>query len=241
MNFYKDKIIFTGGSGRFGKLFQKKYNLKNIIYPSRKQMDIENYKSVKNFLKKNKPKIVIHAAALSRPMILHEKKPEQSIKTNIIGTSNLVIAAKNLDIKIIYFSTNYVYPLNNRSNEEKDPVMPINNYAFSKMGGECAVHMYKNSLILRIFMSERPFAYSQAYSDIKANFLYHDEVITIIPKIINLSGIYNLGGKIQSIYEFAKKTRNDVKKISAKKILKKKYYKNQIISIKKIQSKIKFL
>jgi dTDP-4-dehydrorhamnose reductase len=241
MNFYKDKIIFTGGSGRFGKLFKNKYNFKNIIYPSRKQMDIENYKSVKNFLTKSKPKIIIHTAALSRPMNLHEKNPEKSIKANIVGTSNLVIAAINLNIKIIYFSTNYVYPLNNKSNEEKDPVMPINKYALSKMGGECAVQMYNNSLILRIIMSERPFMYSQAYSDIRANFLYHDEVIKIIPKIINLNGIYNLGGKIQSIYEFAKKTRNDVKKISAKKILKKKYYKNQIISIKKIQSKIKFL
>jgi dTDP-4-dehydrorhamnose reductase len=241
MNFYKDKIIFTGGTGRFGKLFKNKYNFKNIIYPSRKQMNIESYRSVKNFLTKIKPKIIIHTAAVSRPMILHDKKPEKSIKTNIIGTSNLVAAAINLDIKIIYFSTNYVYPLNNKSNEEKDPVMPINNYALSKMGGECAVQMYKNSLILRIFMSERPFIYSQAYSDIKANFLYHDEVIKIIPKIINLKGIYNIGGKIKSIYELAKKTRNDVKKISAKRILKKKYYKNQIISIKKIQSKIKFL
>ena len=49
MNFYKDKIVFTGGSGRFGKLFQKKYNLKNIIYPSRKQMDIENCSRLKIF------------------------------------------------------------------------------------------------------------------------------------------------------------------------------------------------
>jgi len=241
MNFYKDKIIFTGGSGRFGKLFKKKYNLKNIIYPSRKKMNIENYSSVKNFLTKIKPKIIIHTAALSRPMNLHDKKPDKSIRTNIIGTSNLVIAAINLNIKIIYFSTNYVYPLNNKLNTENDPVLPINNYAISKMGGECAVQMYKNSLILRIFMSENPFIYSQAYSDIKANFLYHDEVIKIIPKIINLNGIYNLGGKIQTIYEFARKTRNDVKKISSKKILKRKYYKNQIISINKIQSKIKFL
>jgi dTDP-4-dehydrorhamnose reductase len=30
-----------------------------------------------------------------------------------------------------------------------DPVLPFNNYALSKLGGECAVSMYKNSLILK--------------------------------------------------------------------------------------------
>ena len=141
MNFYKDKIIFTGGSGRFGKIFKSTYSLKNIFYPTKKDLDINNYNSVKKFLKKIKPKIVIHAAGISRPMIIHDNDPKQSIQTNIIGTSNLTIACIEMNIKLIYFSTNYVYPLNNKSNKENDPVLPINNYAFSKMGGECAVQM----------------------------------------------------------------------------------------------------
>ena len=64
MNFYKDKIVFTGGSGRFGKIFKSTYSLKNIFYPTKKDLDINNYISVKKFLKKIKPKIVIHAAGI---------------------------------------------------------------------------------------------------------------------------------------------------------------------------------
>jgi dTDP-4-dehydrorhamnose reductase len=235
MNFYKDKIIFTGGSGRFGKIFKSTYSLKNIFYPTKKDLDINNYISVKKFLKKIKPKIVIHAAGISRPMIIHDNNPKKSIRTNIIGTSNLTIACIEMNIKLIYFSTNYVYPLNNKSNKENDPVLPINNYAFSKMGGECAVQMYKNSLILRIIMSERPFVHKSAFTDIKTNFMYHDEVAKLIPKIINSKGILNIGGKIQSIYDFAKLSKNNVQKAKAKKILGKKYFKNQVINIDKLK------
>ena len=235
MNFYKDKIIFTGGTGRFGKVFKSTYSFKNILYPTKKDLDINNYNSVKKFLKKTKPKIVIHAAGISRPMMIHENDPIQSIQTNIIGTSNLTIACIEMNIKLIYFSTNYVYPLNNKSNKENDPVLPINNYAFSKMGGECAVQMYKNSLILRIIMSERPFVHKSAFTDIKTNFMYHDEVVKLIPKIINSKGILNIGGKIQSIYDFAKLSKNNVQKAKAKKILEKKYFKNQIININKLK------
>ena len=43
-------------------------------------------------------------------MKLHNENIEKSIKINIIGTSNLVLECEKLNIKIIYFSTNYVYP-----------------------------------------------------------------------------------------------------------------------------------
>ena len=239
MDFYKDKIIFTGGSGRFGNIFKKKYNLKNIIYPSKKQLNIENYISIKNFLKKNKPKIIIHAAALSRPMYIHDQNPRLSIKTNIIGTSNLVMAAILFKIKLIYLSTNYVYPLNKKSNKETDPVLPINNYATSKMGGECAVQMHKNSLILRICMTEKPFVHKQAYSNFLTSFLYHDEVADIIPKIINSEGILNIGGKPKSLYKFAKLSNSKVKKVTLKKNNKNYYFKNYTLDISRLKQILK--
>ena len=76
---------------------------------------------------------------------------------------------------------------------ENSPLLPMNNYAWSKLGGESAVHMYKNSLILRLNMAEKPWIHKYAFKNIKSNFLYHDEVIKILPKIINLYGIINIG------------------------------------------------
>ena len=73
--------------------------------------------------------------------------------------------------------------------------------------------MYKNSLILRIAMSEKPWVHPKAFSNIKTNFLYHDEVIRILPKLLLKKGIINIGGKDKSIFNFAKKTNKNVKKI----------------------------
>jgi len=89
MSIYK-KILFTGSSGRFGKVFKKINSSKKFIYPTSKQLNIINPLSVSKFFKKNKIDLVIHCAALSRPMNIHEKKPIESISANIIGTANLV-------------------------------------------------------------------------------------------------------------------------------------------------------
>ena len=77
-------------------------------------------------------------------------------------------------IKLIYFSTNHVYPGLKGNYKEKDPILPINKYSISKLGGECSVQMYSNSLILRICMTEKPFVHSQAFIDVETNFMFHD-------------------------------------------------------------------
>ena len=81
-------------------------------------------------------------------MDIHEKNINLSIKKNIIGTCNIVRVCNEYNVKLIYFSTNYVYPGKRGNYKETDPILPCNNYGWSKLGGECAVQMYKNSLIL---------------------------------------------------------------------------------------------
>ena len=67
-------IVFTGGNGRFGRIFKKKSKIKNIRYPSKKQLNILKISSIKKYLKQKKINIVIHAAGLSRPMDIHDKE-----------------------------------------------------------------------------------------------------------------------------------------------------------------------
>ena len=213
------KIIFTGGSGKFGKIFKKFHaKKKNIFYPSSKIFDVTNTKKMEKFIRNVKPKFIIHTAAISRPMDLHEKNIQKSINTNIIGTSNVVNLCQKYRIKLIYFSTNYIYPFKNGNYKENHPVLPINNYAWSKLGGECAVQMLENSLILRICMTEKPFIYKYAYTNLKTNFMFHEDLAKVFFKLINKKGIINVGGPAQSVYDFEKKNNKKIKK----KILKKK-------------------
>ncbi len=212
----KSKIIFTGGSGRFGKIFKNVKNKYTVYYPSKKELNILSEKSIIKYIKKKRPKYFIHAAGLSRPMSIHDKDIKKSIKLNIIGTSNVVIACSLFNVKLIYFSTGYVYPGTKGNYKESNPIKPFNKYAWSKLGGEASVKLYNNSLILRLIMCEEPFNHKIAYSDIKTNFTFHKDIAKILPKLLKHKGILNVGGKIQTIYSFAKRFNPKIKKGSGK-------------------------
>ena len=211
----KEKILVTGGEGRFSKILKKKNKSLKLFFASKKQCNILNIRSIEKIVNEVKPKIIMHCAGLSRPMDIHDKNISKSIDLNIIGTANITKVCKKNGIKLIYFSTGYVYEGVKGNYSEKDPVKPFNNYGLSKLGGECAVSMYNNSLILRITMTEKPFAYKKAYTNLKSNFMYHEDLIKMLPKIIKEKGIINVGGKSQSVYQFAKKYNRKVIKIKA--------------------------
>jgi len=105
----KKKIVITGGEGRFAQVLKRDNKKLDILYPSKKELNILNINSINRYLKKNKPKYLIHAAALSRPMNIHDRQISKSIDLNIIGTANIVKVCSELKIKLIYFSTGYVY------------------------------------------------------------------------------------------------------------------------------------
>ena len=212
-------IIVTGGSGRFAKVLKKTKSKYNFIFRNKKQLNILSEKSINRNLKYFKPDCILHLAGLSRPMTIHDKLLNKSIDLNIIGTSNIVKACNNGKIKIIFLSTSYVYPGNKGSYKENDALLPWNNYGWSKLGAEAAVQMYKNSLILRICMTEKPFLHKSAFDNVKSNFIFHDEFSEILLKIINKRGVINIGGKSQTIYQFAKKYNIHVKKVNAKGIM----------------------
>ena len=214
---YMKNILISGSNSRFAKILKKKFNSKNIFYTNRKQLDILNPKSIEKKIKQIKPKIFIHIAALSRPMKLHDTDVSKSIDLNIIGTSNVVKLCMKYKIKLIYFSTNYVYPGTKGNYKETDALLPFNNYAWSKLGGECAVQMYKNSLILRLCVTEKPFIHKYAFKDSITSFMFVEDLVKNFKKIINQKGIVNIGGEKASIYQFAKKSGAKVIPILSKK------------------------
>ena len=228
------KILITGSGGRFGKIFKNIITKNHLIFRNKKELNILSCSSIQKNLKKYKPKYILHLAGLSRPMKIHEKNISKSIDLNIIGTSNLVKEASRLGIKIIYLSTSYVYPGTKGNYKETDPVKPWNNYSWSKLGGECAVQMYKNSLIIRLCMTEKPFVHKKAYANVKLNFIFQEEAAKLILKVINQKGIINLGGPSQTVYNFAKKYNKKIKK----KYSKGEFPKKIDMSLKKIKNLI---
>ena len=208
----KKLIIVTGGNGRFAKVLKENSKL-NLKFLDKKKLNILDTNSIEKNISKYKPKILLHCAALSRPMDVHYSNISKSIDLNIIGTANVVKMCQRYNVKLIFFSTGYVYEGTKGNYKESDPVKPFNNYGLSKLAGECAVQMYKNSLILRVTMTEKPFIHSKAYSNLYTNYMFHEDVVKILPKLIDNFGIINVGGKSRSVFDFGKVYNKKIIKI----------------------------
>ena len=132
----KKTILLTGASGNIGsKLFDylKKYRLFGIYSKNNNnnhkliKCDLRNKKKLKLLIKKLKPDIVIHMAAMTNPG-LNEKYPKKSKELNFDITNNLV---KNLkkETHFIFFSTDKVYTSKKLEYSEKSKTLPTGLYA----------------------------------------------------------------------------------------------------------------
>ncbi len=239
MLLYKNRIVVTGGTGRFASSLKKVKTKYLLYFPSKSNLNILKENSIYKYLKKKKPKYLIHLAGLSRPMSVHNDNIKKSIDLNIIGTANIVKVCEKLKIKLIYFSSSYVYPGKKGGYKENDPVLPINNYAWSKLGGECSVKLYNNSLIVRASMTEKPFVHNAAFGDFVTNFIFHEDIAPYVFKLLNLRGVINFGGKSQSVFKFVKKYNPKIKRISYKKVFGNFYPSNTSMNLKKFKKFLK--
>ena len=228
-------IVISGGEGKFARSLIQVNTKYKILVPNRNQMNILDKNSISKFLFKNSVDYFIHAAAFSTPMKDHRFKIEKSITTNIIGSANVAICCLKKKIKLIYVSTNFVYPGKKGNYKENDYIMPVNEYGWSKLGGECAMHIYKNSLILRICMNDDQFPHKSAFTDYMTSFLKKTEAAKITLKLLNKRGIINIGGKKQSAYNFAKNLNINIKKSKLGKKEKKILGKNTSLNINKLR------
>ena len=102
----KSKIYVAGHKGLVGsaiirKLKQKGYE--NIIFRSKKQLDLKNQKKVHNFLKKNKPDFIFIAAAKVGGIYSNDKHRAEFIFDNLTIQTNLINSAYLCDIKNLIF------------------------------------------------------------------------------------------------------------------------------------------
>ena len=213
------KIIFTGGNGLLGSEFRK--SLPDVNYPSSSEFNILNFQQMEEYIKKREYKLIIHAAAFTSPPKINQD-PLQALETNLIGTANIVKICVKYGIKLIYISTDYVFKGDKGNYKEDDPVYPVNKYAWSKLGGECAVRLYDNSLIIRTTFGPNVFPYEKAFVD---QWTSRESVSVIVKKIINLldkaiNGVIHIGGKRRTVFEYAKSLdeSRDIKPLSVREV-----------------------
>lgn len=221
----RKKILISGGKGKLASELIKFSSSFNILCPSKKEMNLTSLDDIESYIKSFQPDYFIHAGAYTKPMQKHQDNPVLSIQTNIIGTCNVAIACLESKTKLIYISTDYVYPGTDGNYREEDPVSPfskandgIYKYGWSKLGGECAVRFLDNYLILRACLSDYPFPHKIAFKDIKKSYIYTKNAAEIIIKVLDQKGILNLGGEPLTVFEFASKSNKEIISMNHKEI-----------------------
>ncbi len=199
--------IVTGGSGKLGKELKKLFP--NSYFPSHDDFDVTDYDGMRTYLKAdtNNVSFVLHCAAITSPPVV-DKDPYKTVFTNIVGTGYITLLCITQNLKLIYVCTDYIFEGNKKGGmyKETDPVYPVNNYGWSKLGGECAVRLYSNSLVIRTSMGPVPFPYDKAFVD---QYTSREPMSTIAEKIATLInvdavGVYHIGGKRKTVYQYAK-------------------------------------
>ena len=107
MLLYSNRIVVTGGTGRFASSLKKVKSKYSVFFPSKSNLNILKENSILKYLKNKKPKYLIHLAGLSRPMSVHNNDIKKSIDLNIIGTANIVKVCE----KVVSKNFNIFYPV----------------------------------------------------------------------------------------------------------------------------------
>ena len=230
----KKKLLVTGASGLLGnkiiELTKNDYTVTPIhktkpLHSNSLKLDITDAIEVLNLLGKLKPDVVIHTASETNvDKCVIEK--EQAWKINVEGTRNLAEACQNVNAKLVYVSTDYVFDGEKGMYTEEDTPNPVNYYGVTKLEGEKQViEQCKNYAILRTSVLFGWHPWKQNFATWIINKLKQQQEITVVEDHYNtptladnlaemaveiakndLRGMYHASGSERiSRYEFGKR------------------------------------
>jgi dTDP-4-dehydrorhamnose reductase len=147
------KVLVTGANGQLGFDVIKRLDSEGIDYlgTDRESLDITSKEQVKRVIRDYNPNVVIHCAAYTA-VDKAEDERELCHAVNVLGTSYIAEACNEIDAKMIYISTDYVFDgEGEKPFEVTDKPNPINYYGQTKYEGELEVQRFLDKyFIVRI-------------------------------------------------------------------------------------------
>jgi len=135
------RVLVTGYGGQLGYDVVRELESRKIecIGVSRAEFDLTDFAVVRSFVTGWAPDVVIHCAAYTA-VDQAESEPELCRQVNAAATRNIAEICRDIKSKLLYISTDYVFPGDgDRFYEVEDAKGPKNIYGASKLAGEEAV------------------------------------------------------------------------------------------------------
>lgn len=221
------KILITGANGQLAtciKDIEAKFDSSTLIYTDYHDLDITNFQNLRNYFKEHSVQWCVNCAAYTA-VDQSETDQENAARINVFGAENLAKVCKELRVKLIHISTDFVFdgktsvPYN-----EEDQTHPLGVYGLTKLEGEFAVQ--KN--VFEHFILRTSWLYSEhgnnfmktmlklasTHSEIKViadqigTPTYAADLAEVIREIINSNseeyGLYHFSNEgVASWYDFA--------------------------------------
>lgn len=147
------KYLVIGDKGQLGKEFVSKISSAGgeVVGVDYEQVNIAKIDTIIPILEDVKPDCVINCAAYNL-VDAAEDNPRPCFDTNITGVENLVELCEESSIKLVHFSSDYVFNGIGQTTPyiESDIVYPMNYYGFTKEKGERICASYDKSLVFRL-------------------------------------------------------------------------------------------
>jgi dTDP-4-dehydrorhamnose reductase len=144
------KILLTGSHGQVGFELNKKLSaLGEVIATDREELNLEDAQAIRSFIDQTKPNIIINPAAYTA-VDKAESEPELAHLINAIAPEVLAGKARELDIPLVHFSTDYVFDgVKKEAYVETDKTNPQSVYGKTKCAGEEKIRTHEKHIILR--------------------------------------------------------------------------------------------
>lgn len=203
------RVLVTGGSGLLGTALRQLDP--SLVCPPHAELDVVDPGAIASALERHRPEIVLHAAAFTRNVAIRHD-PARAVRVNIAGTAHIAAACIDRGLRLVYVSSDYVYADTPGPHREDEALHPLNAYAWTKLGGECAARLVPRHLIIRTTFGPVPYEYAAAAADKRTSRMYVNEAA---PRILELArsgleGVVNVGDEAGSMLAYARRTRPDV-------------------------------
>lgn len=148
-------VLITGAGGFLGSRLSSYLSGKKeyeVVPVTHRELDITDSVVVSAFFKAVRPEYVIHCAAVSDTRQC-EENPVLSERVNVVGTSNLARACREMGSKMIFMSSDQIYggSVSHKPGRETDRVKPVNVYGRDKKKGEDQMlSLLTNGVALRL-------------------------------------------------------------------------------------------
>jgi dTDP-4-dehydrorhamnose reductase len=174
---------------------------RRVVALTRDQLDLTDFAAVRRAFADQKPPLIIHCAAMSKPPACQEN-PRLARLTNVDVTRQLAELAA--DIPLVFFSSDLVFDGRQGNYVETDAVNPITVYAETKVAAEEVVRRHPRHLILRAALNagRSPAGNSafneqmvSAWREGRALNLFTDEYRCPMPAVVTARAVWELVAK----------------------------------------------